>query len=132
MATDTVADPATDDSAFGVATAPTPTGPWTDSGGPLVAPRPGNGSFLGTIDPAGFTDRQGRHWPYWSSFNGGGFVTRLSRDGLHTTGAPQQILIDNRYEGIYVVLQGGLVLRVRVGHELLRRTRHRLHRVRPR
>ena len=107
VATDTVADPATDDSAIGVATAPTPAGPWTDSGGPLVAPRPGNGSFLGTIDPAGFTDRQGRHWLYWSSFNGGGFVTRLSRDGLHTTGTPKQILIDNRYEGIYVVSHAG-------------------------
>jgi arabinan endo-1,5-alpha-L-arabinosidase len=107
VATDTVADAGTDDSAIGVATAPTPAGPWTDSGGPLVAPRPGNGSYLGTIDPAGFTDRQGRHWLYWSSFNGGGFVTRLSRDGLHTEGTPKQILIDNRYEGIYVVYHTG-------------------------
>jgi arabinan endo-1,5-alpha-L-arabinosidase len=107
VATDTTAVPGTVDSAIGVATAPTPVGPWTDSGGPLVAPRPGNGSFLGTIDPAGFTDRQGRHWLYWSSFNGGGFVTRLSGDGLRTVGAPKQILIDNRYEGIYVVSHGG-------------------------
>jgi arabinan endo-1,5-alpha-L-arabinosidase len=106
VATDTTAVPGTVDSAIGVATAPTPAGPWTDSGGPLVAPRPGNGSFLGTIDPAGFTDRQGRHWLYWSSFNGGGFVTRLSRDGLHTVGKPKRILIDNRYEGIYVVSHG--------------------------
>lgn len=107
VATDTVALAGTADSAIGVATAPTPTGPWTDSGRPLVAPRPGNGSYLGTIDPAGFTDRRGRHWLYWSSFNGGGFVTRLSADGLHTVGSPRQILIDNRYEGIYVVDHGG-------------------------
>jgi arabinan endo-1,5-alpha-L-arabinosidase len=106
VATDTTAVPGTVDSAIGVATAPTPTGPWTDSGDPLVAPRPGNGSYLGTIDPAGFTDRQGRHWLYWSSFNGGGFVTRLSSDGLRTVGTPKQILIDNRYEGIYVVSHG--------------------------
>ena len=107
VATDTVALAGSTDSAIGVATAPTPAGPWTDSGGPLVAPRPGNGSYLGTIDPAGFTDTQGRHWLYWSSFNGGGFVTRLSADGLRTVGAPKQILIDNRYEGIYVVSHGG-------------------------
>jgi arabinan endo-1,5-alpha-L-arabinosidase len=106
VATDTVALPGDTDSAIGVATAPTPAGPWTDSGGPLIAPRPGNGSYLGTIDPAGFTDRQGRHWLYWSSFDGGGFVTRLSADGLHAVGSPSQILIDNRYEGIYVVSHG--------------------------
>jgi beta-xylosidase len=29
------------DNAIGVATAPTPTGPWTDSGAPVVGPRPG-------------------------------------------------------------------------------------------
>jgi len=107
VVTDTVALPGSADSAIGVATAPTPLGPWTDSGGPLVAPRPGNGSYLGTIDPAGFTDRQGGHWLYWSSFNGGGFVTRLSADGLHTVGVPKQVLIDNRYEGIFVVSHGG-------------------------
>lgn len=107
VATDTVALPGSADSAIGVATAPTPVGPWKDSGGPLVAPRPGNGSYLGTIDPAGFTDRQGRHWLSWSSFNGGGFVTRLSADGLRTVGSPKQILIDNRYEGIFVVDHGG-------------------------
>jgi arabinan endo-1,5-alpha-L-arabinosidase len=106
VATDTTAVGGTNDFAIGVATSRTPTGPWKDSGGPLVAPRPGNGSFLGTIDPAGFTDRQGHHWLYWSSFNGGGFVTRLSRDGLHTVGDPKQILIDNRYEGIFVVAHG--------------------------
>lgn len=107
VATDTVALPGDADSAIGVATAPTPAGPWTDSGGPLVAPRPGNGSYFGTIDPAGFTDRAGRHWLYWSSFNGGGFVARVSHDGLHLTSAPKQILIDNRYEGVYVVAHGG-------------------------
>lgn len=106
VATDTVAIPGDADSAIGVATAPTPTGPWTDSGAPMVAPRPGNGSYLGTIDPAGFTDRQGQRWLYWSSFNGGGFVARVSADGLRTIAPPKQILIDNRYEGVYVVSHG--------------------------
>jgi len=96
VATDTVALPGSTDSAIGVATAPTPLGPWTDSGGPLVAPRPGNGSYLGTIDPAGFTDTQGRRWLYWSSFNGSGFVTRLTADGVHTVAAPNRMVGSTR------------------------------------
>jgi arabinan endo-1,5-alpha-L-arabinosidase len=42
------------DNAVGVATAPTPTGPWTDSGGPVVGPRRGSGNpgdFKWTFDP---------------------------------------------------------------------------------
>ena len=53
VVTDTTlnADPGT--SAVGVATAPTPTGPWSDSGCPLVGPRPApGGGFLWTFDPA--------------------------------------------------------------------------------
>lgn len=107
VVTDTKALPGDADSAIGVATAPTPLGPWTDTGGPLIGPRPGNGSYLGTIDPAGFTDTEGHHWLYWSSFNGGGFVTRLTDDGLHTVGEPTRVLVDNRYEGSYVVEHGG-------------------------
>lgn len=107
VVTDTAALPGDTDSAIGVATAPTPRGPWTDSGGPLVAPRPGNGSYLGTIDPAGFTDTDGHRWLYWSSYNGGGYVVRLTDDGLHTVAEPTQVLIDNRYEGSYVVEHGG-------------------------
>ena len=60
--TDTTLNPG-DDSAIGVATAPTPVGPWTPSDAPVVAPRPGNGGFLWTFDPAGFTDVQGRSLP---------------------------------------------------------------------
>lgn len=107
VVTDTAALPGGADSAIGVATAPSPTGPWTDSGGPLIAPRPGNGSYFGTIDPAGFTDVNGHRWLYWSSFNGGGFVAPLSDDGLRSTGDPTRVLIDNRYEGSYVVRHGG-------------------------
>ena len=48
------------DNAIGVATAPTPTGPWKDSGAPIVGPRRGNGGFLWTFDPSAFTDSR-RH-----------------------------------------------------------------------
>jgi beta-xylosidase len=79
-----------EDSAIGVATAPTPLGPWTDSGAPLVAPRaaPGGG-WLWTFDPAQLTDARGRSWLYYGSY----FAT--------------QVTIDNRYEGAYVVRRGG-------------------------
>ncbi len=106
VVTDTTALPGDQDSAIGVATGPTPLGPWTDSGGPVIAPRPGNGSYFGTIDPAGFSDAEGHRWLYWASFNGGGFVARLTDDGLRTVGEPTRVLVDNRYEGSYVVRRG--------------------------
>lgn len=104
--TDTTLNPG-DDSAIGVATAPTPVGPWTASGGPLVAPRPAGDEFLWTFDPAGFTDVEGRSYLYYGSYFGGLWVTRLSDDGLTATGTPTQVAIDNRYEGSYVVRHDG-------------------------
>ena len=104
--TDTTLNPG-DDSAIGVATAPTPVGPWTPSDTPVVSPRVGNGGFLWTFDPAGFTDVQGRSYLYYGSYNGGLWVTRLSADGLTPVGSATQVAIDNRYEGSYVVRHDG-------------------------
>ncbi len=104
--TDTTLKPG-DDSAIGVATAPTPVGPWTPSDTPVVAPRAGNGGFLWTFDPAGFTDVQGRSYLYYGSYNGGLWVTRLSADGLTPVGSATQVAVDNRYEGSYVVRHDG-------------------------
>ncbi|HEX2051991.1 MAG TPA: family 43 glycosylhydrolase [Actinomycetota bacterium] len=98
-----------DDNAIGVATAPTPTGPWTDSGGPLVGPRRGPGGagdFKWTFDPAPFTDADGTRYLYYGSYYGGVFVTRLSDDGLRAVGEPVMVAIDNRYEGSYVIRRG--------------------------
>jgi arabinan endo-1,5-alpha-L-arabinosidase len=104
--TDTTLNPG-DDSAIGVATAPTPLGPWTDSGGPLVAPRPApNGGFLWTFDPAQLVDAGGRLWLYYGSYFGGIFTVPLAPDGLSVAGTPTQVTIDNRYEGAYVVRRG--------------------------
>ena len=94
------------DNAIGVATAPTPTGPWKDSGAPVVGPRRGNGGFLWTFDPSGFTDTDGTRYLYYGSYNGGIFITRLSPDGKSVAGEPKMVAIDNRYEGAYVVRQG--------------------------
>jgi arabinan endo-1,5-alpha-L-arabinosidase len=104
--TDTTLNPG-EDSAIGVATAPTPLGPWTDSGKPLVGPRPApNGGFLWTFDPAQLVDAEGRLWLYYGSYFGGIFTVPLTPDGLAVAGSPTQVTIDNRYEGAYVVRRG--------------------------
>jgi hypothetical protein len=98
-----------DDNAIGMATAPSPTGPWTDSGAPVVGPRPdasGN-AFLWTFDPSAVTDTDGSQWLFYGSYFGGIFVTRLSDDGKHAVGSPTQVAIDNKFEGAYVVRHGG-------------------------
>ncbi len=108
--TDTTADEGEgrpDDSAIGVATSPTPTGPWTPGNAPVVAPRAGNGGYLWTFDPSGFTDVDGKRYLYYGSYNGGVFVTRVSDDGLRAVGEPQQVAINDKFEGSYVVRHGG-------------------------
>ncbi|GAA2836312.1 hypothetical protein GCM10010522_63250 [Kribbella solani] len=95
------------DYAIGAATAPTPAGPWTDSGAPVVAPRPAaGGGFEWTIDPAEFTDTDGTRYLYWGSYNGGIHAVRLTADGLRTVGAVTNVARD-RFEGPYVVKHGG-------------------------
>ncbi|WP_112245131.1 family 43 glycosylhydrolase [Kribbella monticola] len=95
------------DYAIGAATAPTPAGPWTDSGAPVVAPRPAaDGGFQWTIDPAEFTDTDGTRYLYWGSYNGGIHAVRLTPDGLKTVGPVTDVARD-RFEGPYVVKQGG-------------------------
>ena len=96
-----------DDSAIGVATAPSPAGPWTATGAPAVPPRPApGGGFLWTFDPAGFTDVEGNRYLYFGSYFGGLWATRLSADGLSPVGSATQVAIDNRYEGSFVVRHG--------------------------
>jgi arabinan endo-1,5-alpha-L-arabinosidase len=107
VVTDTTESDHEFDNAIGVATAPTPTGPWTDSGAPLVGPRPGaEGDYLWTFDPSQFTDKDGTKYLYFGSYYGGIFVTKLSRNGLEKVGRFTMVAIDNRYEGGYVVRHG--------------------------
>jgi len=107
VVTQTTVTPARDDNAVGVATAPTPTGPWKDSGAPVVGPRPGNGGYLWTFDPNEFTDSDGKRYLYYGSYNGGMYVTELTPDGTRAVGQPTMVAIDNRYEGAYVVKRDG-------------------------
>jgi arabinan endo-1,5-alpha-L-arabinosidase len=107
--TQTTVTPEPNDSAIGVATAPTPAGPWKDSGAPVVAPRRASGvpgDFQATIDPAAFTDVDGTRYLYYGSFHGGIMVTELSPDGLKAIGEPTKVTIDNRYEAAYPIRHG--------------------------
>lgn len=93
--------------AIGVATAPTPAGPWTDSGAPLIPHHKlPNGRWQSIIDPAEFTDTDGTHYLYYGSFNGGIWVVPLTPDGLHPAGAARQVA-SSRFEGAYVIKHDG-------------------------
>ncbi|MDQ3249032.1 MAG: family 43 glycosylhydrolase, partial [Chloroflexota bacterium] len=98
-------------SAIGVATSPSPTGPWVDSGAPVVEPHAASccpGSRRWTFDPALISDDAGQRYIYYGSYFGGISVRTLSADGLHTDPASQvEVTIANRYEGAYVVRHDG-------------------------
>jgi hypothetical protein len=104
--TDTTLHPSGSDYAIGVATSPTPEGPWQPTAAPIVPPRGPNFEWT-TIDPAGFTDVDGQNYLYFGSYYGGLFGTKVSRDGLTPVGEPVRVAIDNRYEGSYVQRRDG-------------------------
>jgi arabinan endo-1,5-alpha-L-arabinosidase len=94
------------DNAIGVATSLSPTGPWVDSGQPLIGPRRGGPgcNFLWTYDPDVLVNEANQKYIYYGSYYGGVFVQELAADGLATTtAAPVQVTIANRYEGPEVV-----------------------------
>ncbi|WIB37184.1 family 43 glycosylhydrolase [Curtobacterium sp. MCJR17_043] len=94
---------------MGVATSSSPTGPWTDSGGPVVAPQtaPNGDGFRWSFDPEVITD-SGRTYLYFGSYFGGVHVRQLTADGLRSRPETErQIAIDNRYEGSYLMRHGG-------------------------
>lgn len=95
------------DPGIGVATAPGPAGPWTDSGAPLIAPRTNaGGGYTTVIDPAEFTDSDGSRYLYYGGFDSGDVVVPLAADGRSVTGAATQVA-STRFEGPYVVKHGG-------------------------
>lgn len=97
-------------SAIGVATAASPTGPWQDSGAPVVAPRPdGNGGYYWTFDPNEIRTPSGQRYLYYGSFYGGTYVVPLQSSGLAVEpGAkPVQVGANGRFEGTFVVRRRG-------------------------
>jgi arabinan endo-1,5-alpha-L-arabinosidase len=96
------------DNAIGVATAPSPAGPWTDSGDPVVDPRrQGPDNYLWTFDPHHVATSDGREYLFFGSYYGGIFVTELTENGTEATGPRTQVAIDNKYEGAYVIQRNG-------------------------
>lgn len=98
------------DVAIGVATAPSPRGPWVDAGAPVVSPRRAGGgcNFFWTYDPDVVLTASGRMILYYGSYFGGIEARELSADGLHSlpeTTTP--IAIPNRYEAAQVVEKDG-------------------------
>jgi beta-xylosidase len=88
----------------GVAVGDSPTGPFVDSGKPLVERNPGSGQ---AIDPAVFTDDNGKPYLYWG--NGSAYVVPLNDDMVSFDAAKiQQItgLTDFR-EGLFMVKRAG-------------------------
>jgi len=98
-------------SAIGVATSDSPTGPWTDSGGPVVEPHapPCCPTELRWVfDPEVITAADGQRYLYYGSYFGGLSVRELADDGLSTDPATQvEVAIANRYEGTQIIQRDG-------------------------
>lgn len=105
------------DNAIGYATGPTPLGPWTDSGEPLIGPRsngaPGDCNFFWTYDPEVIDtngESAGGLLIYYGSYYGGIHAEPIAPDDegvLQPTGGSTQIAIPNRYEGAEVAYRDG-------------------------
>ncbi|HEX5013874.1 MAG TPA: family 43 glycosylhydrolase [Candidatus Limnocylindrales bacterium] len=98
-------------SAIGVASAPSPLGPWTDSGTPAVEPHGadccGPDSRRWVFDPD-VLRTDGPDYIYYGSYFGGISVRQLSEDGLTSDPATQSnVAIANKFEGAEVVVRGG-------------------------
>jgi arabinan endo-1,5-alpha-L-arabinosidase len=111
--TDTVvtqSNPTAPGSAIGVATAPTPVGPWTIAGAPVVEPHAADccpGSRRNVFDPE-VLRTSGPDYIYYGSYFGGVSVRVLSEDGTTSDPATQKnVGIANKFEGPEVVRHDG-------------------------
>ncbi len=89
--------------AIGVATSASPSGPWTDSGKPVVEIQ--NGRWV--YDPFVITDESegahGQRYLFYGSYTGGLFARKLAADGLSTDPASEvAIAVPDRYEAAYI------------------------------
>lgn len=92
---------------IGVAASSSPTGPFVDSGKPLVSTRPAGVKGGQEIDPDVFEDPQsGKSYLYWG--NGYLAVAELNKDMVSLKGDPRVMQIDQTFrEGIYVFYRKG-------------------------
>ncbi|WNF00406.1 family 43 glycosylhydrolase [Streptomyces luomodiensis] len=87
----------------GVATAPTPTGPWTDRGAVLADD---SGCATGDIDQAQFTDVGGQPYLYWGSYDTI-CVAKMNDDRTRVEGTVTEVAQGRRMEGGFVVRRDG-------------------------
>ena len=82
---------------IGVATSDNPSGPFEDSGGPIL-----EGPGFTTIDPFVYSAPQGKHYIYWGSNSVPIRVQQLSDDGLRVVGKAKELLqpSDADYESL--------------------------------
>ncbi|MBT2410932.1 family 43 glycosylhydrolase [Streptomyces sp. ISL-12] len=92
-----------DKDTVGVATAPTPTGPWTDRGAVLDSD---SGCATGDIDQAQFTDEGGQPYLYWGSYDTI-CVAKMNADRTRTVGTVTEVAQGRRMEGGFVVRRDG-------------------------
>ena len=87
----------TGEMAIGVATAPSASGPFTDSGGPIVT-----GPSFTAIDPFVLLAADGRPYLYWGSAGRPIMAQELAGDGLSVVGEPTEVLprSSGEYEGL--------------------------------
>jgi len=92
---------------IGVATASSPAGPWTDSGGPLISPTISPQG--GMLDPDEFQAPDGQRYLYFGAFNYGIHVVKLTANGLaiQPGSTPQQIAPPWIYDRAAVVYRDG-------------------------
>ena len=101
------------DSTIGVATSSSPTGPWTFSDTPVVAPRPAGAgcTFFWTFDPDVLGGSVGTEVvQYYGSYFGGVFaapVTFTADGATAAVAGATQVAIGNRSEGANVVQRDG-------------------------
>ena len=88
---------------IGVATAPTPGGPFTDHGALFRSAEIG---VPNSIDPMMFADDDGRRYLIWGSFHGI-YGIELAPDGFTTLG-DKFALAGNNYEAPYLVKRNGM------------------------
>jgi arabinan endo-1,5-alpha-L-arabinosidase len=96
--------------AIGVATATNPAGPWTDSGGPLIAPEADpSGGYYNIIDPNEVQAPDGQRYLYFGSFNYGIHAVELTANGLavQAGSTPVQVTAAGFYEGPNVTYHDG-------------------------
>ena len=98
--------------AIGVATGPTPHGPWTDSGAPVIAPasytRPPDNIVRpqSIIAPDPIQAADGRRYLYYGGFNGGIWVVELGA-AMRPVGEAVKLVDDVHFEGAYVIRRDG-------------------------